>query len=134
MEYQVSERRKHVVSLCLWVDDFDRAIHFYCAQTGLFSIVVNSQSIHNVRLVYKSASAPFELNLFLATTPETSALVGRQGGPYPLFVLPVDSCRDTVDRLKQAGVQIKSFYELPYGTQATMIDPFGNQICISEMY
>lgn len=126
------------VRLSLLVDDYDRAIQFYCEQTGMFSLVANltlGPDTRNVVLGYTNPVAPFCLVVFRATNPERLALVGQQGGGLPLFVLPVDDCMSTYERLKAVGVPFNGEpVQLPYGCQATMIDPFGNKVCLSESY
>ncbi|VTR97048.1 VOC family protein [Tuwongella immobilis] len=125
------------VAMTFWVDDYDKAINFYCEKTQLFTLVANTSGpgLRNVVLEYNRPSAPFELVVHLATNAELSSLVGRQGGDRAIFVLPVDNCLDSYHRLQHSGVTFTGEpIQLPYGCQVTLIDPFGNKVCLSEMY
>jgi hypothetical protein len=125
------------VTLTLWVDDYDKAINFYCEKTQLFTLVANTAGpgLRNVVLEYKRRTAPFRLVVHLATNAELSSLVGRQGGDRAIFVLPVDNCLDSYHRLLHLGVTFTGEpIQLAYGCQVTLIDPFGNKVCLSEMY
>ena len=126
------------VTLALWVDDYDKAIEFYCEQSQLFSLVANAtidSDNRNVVLGCNNPNAPFRLVVYRATTPAMLSLVGHQGGERALFVLPIDDCMGSYERLRVAGVAfVGEPVQLPYGCQATMIDPFGNKVCLSERY
>ena len=125
-------------TVALWVDDYDKAIRFYCEQTQMFSLVANATigpDIRNVVLKFNNLNVPFCIVVYRASTTATSALVGKQGGDYDYLVLPVDDCMSTFERLRGVGVLFSSEpFQLPYGCQATMIDPFGNKVCLSERY
>jgi len=127
---------ERIVRLSMLVDDYDKAINFYCSQANLFTVVADlalGSGQRNVVLRY--LDLPFCLVLFRALTPETSKLIGHQGGELPLLVLPVTDCLSTHDQLLRNGVAFEGEpLQLPYGCQATMIDPFGNRICLSERY
>ena len=125
------------MTLALWVDDYDKAINFYCEQTRLFSLVANTSGpgMRNVVLGYNRPTTPFQIVVYQAISAELSALVGRQGGDCAMFVLPVDDCLGNYEWLRHAGVTFTGEpVELPYGCQVTLIDPFGNKICLSERY
>ena len=126
------------VRLSLLVDDYDKAIWFYCEQTKLFSLVANldlGPDSRNVVLGYNNPKAPFCLVILRANNPDLLTLVGKQAGHLPLLVLPVNSCMDEYMQLHRNGVSfLGEPISLPYGCQATMVDPFGNKVCLSERY
>jgi catechol 2,3-dioxygenase-like lactoylglutathione lyase family enzyme len=125
------------VTLVLWVDDYDKAIDFYCEKTQLFYLVANTtgSGLRNVVLRYQRPTAPFEFVLYLATNTEQLKLVGRQCGDTTLLILPVENCIEVFNKLNGIGVVfIGEPIELPYGVQASFNDPFGNKICLSEMF
>lgn len=126
------------VGLSLLVNDYDEAIRFYCERTQLFSLIADTGLGHGDRYVvlgYENPEAAFCLVLFKATTRAMSAIVGRQAADLPLLVLPVDDCLGTYEQLRAAGVAFAGEpFELPYSCQASMIDPFGNVICLAESY
>lgn len=131
-------REDAAVRLVLLVDDYDRAIDFYCKQTGLFSIDVDFElgpKERNVVLGYNNPRSPFYLVPRRAITAKTRASIGQQAGDFPFFVLPVDDCLRSYDLLQNAGVQFADeLAELPYGCQATLLDPFGNRVCLFQYY
>jgi len=121
----------------LWVDNYEKAIFFYCDQTKLFSLYANTSGVglRNVVLSYNLPGAPFYLVLHLAQTPAMTDLVGRQGGDHALFILPVADCQDIYARLKGTSLSFTGEpVSLPYGCQVTLLDPFGNKVCLSERY
>jgi len=131
-------RKDAVVRLVLLVDDYDRAIDFYCKQTGLFSIDVNFEfgpKDRNVVLSYNNPRSPLFLVPHLAVTPKMRASIGKQAGDFPFVALPVEDCLRSYDLLQNAGVQfVGELAELPYGCQAILLDPFGNQVCLFQEY
>lgn len=125
------------VTLVLWVNDFDKAVFFYTHQTELFTLDTDVDIGRGMRnaLAFRCKEAPLRIQLHLATNPAMSALVDRQGGDYALLALPVEDCMRLYEALKRKGVQFTDEpVQLPYGCQATMIDPFGNKICLSQLY
>lgn len=126
------------VCLSLVVDDYEKGIHFYRDTTKLFKLVANTKlgPVHRyVFLAYNHPEISFGLVLTLATSDSLRMLVGRQGGEYAFFVLPVEDCWSTYTSLQQAGVPFDGDpLDLPYGYQTTMIDPFGNKVCLSQSF
>jgi predicted enzyme related to lactoylglutathione lyase len=126
------------IRLILLVDDYDAAISFYCHKTGLFTIEVNltiGPSERNVVLRYFDKCIPFRLVVMKAASSNCASFIGNQSGGLPLLVLPIKDCLGCYERLAAAGILFEGEpIQLPYGCQATLLDPFGNRLCLSEKY
>lgn len=126
--------KQRAVRLVLFSRDYHSAINFYCQQTDLFTLKTNfplGNGHRNVVLEFKHA--PFEVVIFLPMNETCDKVIGIQGGTLPIISLPIPDCYGLYNRLKEAGVKFDSEpIDLPYGVQATMIDPDGNRICLSQ--
>ena len=124
------------VGLILFVDDIGTAIQFYCSSAKLFSVEVDARitpKVRNTRLRHAYTHGSFYL--ILSDAADDRHLVGRQGGNSALLVLPIDDCWETFNRMSAEGVRFVSPpVELPYGVQATFVDPFGNRVCLSQEF
>jgi hypothetical protein len=129
---------KHGVRMVLFASDYDEAINFYCDRTGLFTLAVNfalNEVARNVVLRFNDPKVPFFLVVAIAAKSIETASANPPGETWPLLVLPVPDCMSTYHQLTARGVPFSDQpQQLPYGCQATIIDPFGNRICLSERY
>jgi predicted enzyme related to lactoylglutathione lyase len=132
------DETREKVSTILFVDNYDKAIDFYCNLSGLFSVYVDSKINDNYRyiiLTYHRAECPFDLMLEKPSTELENMLIGKQGGEGNYLSLPVKNIEELSVNLIEKGVEFKhEITELPYATLATIIDPFGNTIGLVDSF
>lgn len=116
--------------ICILVNDYDEAIAFY---TGKLGWVVKTDAKYGNNQRWVSLKPPgdpsVEISLGLATTPEDKAVVGKQSGRYPFFVLVADDLDRTYSKLKSNGVDFQGEPKKgPGGRGVTFKDLYGNII------
>ena len=114
------------ITVTLIVRNHDQSIRFYCDQLGFRRILDDD------RLEYPGIDS-FRIVLIPPHSPVQEASVGRQSGDVAWLCIPVNNCYEAFERLSNHGVTfIGKPIELPYGIQATALDPDGNRVCLYE--
>ncbi|HET7011568.1 MAG TPA: VOC family protein [Anaerolineales bacterium] len=121
--------RQNLLHVALVVRDYDEAIRFFCEKLHFTLLEDTYQPEQDKRwvLVAPPGSGGTSLLLARATTPEQSAVVGRQtGGRVFLFLATDDFERDYREMMK-AGIRfVREPVHAPYGTVAVFEDLYGN--------
>lgn len=129
---------RNEINFALLVNDYDKAIRWYCSTLGLFCVETDTDwgaGNRFVYLVFTDPMIPFGISLTVAQRSEDLALVGRQAGDNILLVFPVSDCMEMHKMLVQRGAEIeKDVIELPYGKQLVCRDCFGNRISLFQRY
>lgn len=116
-----------VATVAVVVDDYDRAIAFYCEVLGL-DLVADTPLGGGKRWVAVGAAGGARLLLAKAEGEAQIAAIGKQTGGRVGFFLETDDFERDHARLVAAGV---SFLEAPrheaYGTVAVFEDIYGNK-------
>jgi len=119
--------------LSVYVDDQDTAIDFYTKKLGFIlaeDVPFGPQRWVTLRLPDDEVTS---ITLNLAETDQDRALIGKQGGSQPLFVIVTDDCMGEYRRMKQAGVRFDGEPVVqPYGTGVTLEDLYGNKIYLNQ--
>ncbi|MBV9389939.1 MAG: VOC family protein [Chroococcidiopsidaceae cyanobacterium CP_BM_ER_R8_30] len=111
----------------LLVKDYDEALHWYTQKLGL-ELRSDSEFGSGNRWVTVGIVGQKDLEVVLykpSSEQEENfvSLVGKQPG----FVFSTDDCRTDVERLRAAGIKIKSEPEVvPWGIQSLFEDLYGN--------
>lgn len=116
-----------VATVTVVVDDYDRAIAFYCGVLGL-TLAEDTLLAPSKRWVIVTGSGGARLLLAEADGEQQMEAIGNQTGGRVGFFLETDDFERDHARLVTAGV---SFLEAPrhepYGSVAVFEDPFGNK-------
>ena len=116
-----------ISSVTLVVDDYDRAIGFYCGILGL-DLVSDTPLGGGTRWVSVSGADGGRLLLAKADGDAQAAAIGNQTGGRVGFFLETDAFERHHARLVEAGVR---FLEAPrheaYGSVAVFEDIYGNK-------
>ena len=127
----------------VWVDDQDEGLAFYTDKLGFeLREDVTVPEMGNFRWLTVGPIGQPDVALVLMTVPgppvfepETTAQVkaivakGAAGGIF----LTTDDCRATVEAFRGRGVEIvQEPTEVPYGIDAGVRDPFGNQLRVVQ--
>jgi len=122
----------------LLVRDQDEAIGFYCDKLG-FEILHDSTSPDGFRALHIGLPGqPQEprVGLWLITAQgvEEQALVGRQAGREPMFVVYTDDCKHAAATLAERGVKFRiTPQEKPGAIVAHFLDLYGNELVLAEL-
>lgn len=115
-----------IATVTLVVDNYDRAIHFYCDLLGL-RLIADTPLGGGKRWVLVSGAGGARLLLAEAASDSQTAAIGNQTGGRVGFFMETDDFAADHARLLAAGV---SFREAPrhepYGTVAVFDDLYGN--------
>jgi len=117
----------------LIVPDYDSAIGFYTEKLGFE--VREDLPFGDERWVTLAMPGSREISISLtkAKTDDDRALVGRQGGSFPLFGITTLDCAGDYRRMKAASVKFDGEPESgPWGVGVTLRDPYGNSIFLSQ--
>lgn len=121
--------------VCLFVDDYDKGIQFYCNTLGLFKVDANTDFGDGSRFVYLRFSDKqilFSMHLVLAQLTEVE-LVGRQAGNQLFISLPIEDADLLMNKLAKDNVDTEGgIIELPYGRQIILRDCFGNRLALFQ--
>jgi catechol 2,3-dioxygenase-like lactoylglutathione lyase family enzyme len=124
---------KQMSLLTLIVKDYDRAIDFYTKKLGFAvaeDVPFGARRWVTLRLPDSRETA---VSLSLAETDEDAALVGRQGGSFPLFGVLTDDCMAAYRRMRDLGVKFHGEPQAePYGTGVLLEDLYGNKIYLNQ--
>lgn len=119
----------------LFVTSQDEALAFYTNKLG-FKVHTDAPFGDMRWLTLCTESEPnFELIISLAQTPETKALVGKQGGDAhsPFFCLATSDCAAFVAQMRKNGVEIvQDVKKEQWGTSAMIKDLYGNLIYVTQ--
>jgi len=117
----------------LIVRDYDEAIDFYTSKLGF--VVAEDAAFGEDRWVTLQApgSKDVAIALHRAQQDADRALVGKQGGSFPLFGLKVDDCIAEYQRMRALGVTFHGEPEVQfYGTGVLLDDLYGNTIYLNQ--
>jgi catechol 2,3-dioxygenase-like lactoylglutathione lyase family enzyme len=121
--------RQSIVHIALVVREYDEAIAFYCGKLHFTLVEDSYQPEQDKRWVIVAPPGSTGANLLLAraSTPEQTAVLGRQtGGRVFLFLHTDDFWRD-FEAMRAGGVRfVREPKEAPYGTVAVFEDLYGN--------
>ena len=115
------------------VKDYDAAIEFYTHKLG-FEVAEDAAFADQRWITLKLRNTPDSaLNLALAKSKTDEALVGKQGGSFPLLGLGTDDCLGDYRQMKQLGVTFHGEPTAgPWGTGVLLEDLYGNKIFMSQ--
>jgi catechol 2,3-dioxygenase-like lactoylglutathione lyase family enzyme len=119
--------------ISLIVKDYDAAVEFYTKKLG-FEVAEDAAFGDKRWITLKLANTPESaVNLELATSKDDEALVGKQGGRFPLLGLGTNDCFRDYRRMKELGVTFHSEPTTgPWGTGVLLEDLYGNKIFMSQ--
>lgn len=122
-----------ITHLTLFVHNQEEALHFYTEKIG-FKIHTDTQFGPLRWLTLHAPGQPdFELVLFLATTLEEKALVGKQGAGKPFLTLESNDCIKDIEHLEKLGVTIcEKPQQQPWGIAASCLDLYGNMVYLCQ--
>lgn len=119
----------------LLVRNQDEALAFYTEKLG-FVVTESHKAPDNTYFwltLAPSKESTVSLTLMVPQQPEEHALIGKQSGSIPLFVLLVDDCHKTAAEFAAKGVE---FTKQPtnefWGIDAVIKDLYGNLIDICQ--
>jgi len=119
----------------LLVHNQDDASTFYTEKLG-FVITENHKAPDGTwywLTLAPSQDSSVVLSLLLPQTSDDKALVGKQSGSIPLFVLLTDDCRTTIQNFISKGVTIiKQPTDEFWGVDALIKDLYGNTIDVCQ--
>ena len=125
---------QHLSMVTRIVEDQDVAAEFYTEQLG-FEVRRNHPGPHGRFLTVAPPEDGVELILMTsegfdaATAAQLSRLIGNDAG----LIYRVEDCLATAQTLEQRGVSFRQEpQEMPWGIQAVLADPDGNEIVIQE--
>ena len=121
--------------ISLLVHNQDEAHAFYTEKLGF--VVTEGHKAEDGTwywlTIAPTKESPVSLSLLLPQTPEDKALVGKQSGSIPLFVLLTDDCHKTAAQFSAKGV---TFTKQPtnefWGIDAVFKDTYGNLIDLCQ--
>lgn len=119
----------------LLVADHDEAVEFYVETLG-FEVRWDGEVEDGVRVVHVGVPGQPDVALWLleAATDEQRALVGRQTGSQPAFVLYTDDCRGTHETLRDRGVTFHGEpVDGPGDVHVHFEDCYGNEMVLVEL-
>lgn len=120
--------RQHIAHIALVVDDYDKAIAFYCEKLH-FSLIEDTPLSPEKRWVLVAPPGAKETCLLIAkaANPEQAASIGKQtGGRVGFFLFTDDFWRDYNAMVAQEIEFARPPKEEVYGIVAVFKDPFGN--------
>jgi len=119
----------------LLVNNQDEALAFYTEKLG-FVVTEGHRAEDNTwywLTIAPTKDSTVSLSLLLPQIEEDRALIGKQSGTIPLFVLLVDDCHKTAEEFAAKGV---TFTKQPtnefWGIDAVIKDLYGNLIDICQ--
>lgn len=119
----------------LLVRNQDEALAFYTEKLG-FVVTEGHKADDNTwywLTIAPTKESAVSLSLLLPQSEEDHAIIGKQSGSIPLFVLLTDDCHKTAEELTAKGV---TFIKQPtnefWGIDALIKDLYGNVIDICQ--
>jgi catechol 2,3-dioxygenase-like lactoylglutathione lyase family enzyme len=119
--------------ISLLVKDYDAAIQFYSQKLGFE--VVEDAAFGDERWVTLSLpnNRDVAIALHVAKSSDDQALVGKQGGSFPLFGFETEDCLGDYQRMKALGVVFQGEPQAEaWGTGVLLEDLYGNKIYINQ--
>jgi catechol 2,3-dioxygenase-like lactoylglutathione lyase family enzyme len=123
----------------LLVKRFDEALAYY---TGMLGFVVVEDVPMGPDLgeegdrwvtITRPGNRGFVLALHEAHSADDLALVGHQGGSFPLLGITTDDCLGEYARMKARGVTFRGEPAVqPYGTGVLLEDLYGNTLYLNQ--
>jgi catechol 2,3-dioxygenase-like lactoylglutathione lyase family enzyme len=120
--------KQYIAHIALVVDDYDKAIDFYCGQLK-FRLIEDTVLSPEKRWVLVAPPGAKECCLLLAkaANEQQAASIGNQtGGRVGFFLFTDDFWRDYKAMDDQQIEFVRPPKEEPYGIVAVFKDPFGN--------
>jgi len=120
--------KQFIAHIALVVDDYDRAIDFYCKKLN-FNLLEDTKLSAEKRWVMLAPPGAKETSLLIAkaANPEQAASIGNQtGGRVGFFLFTDDFWRDYNNMVDKGIEFVRPPKEEPYGIVAVFTDPFGN--------
>ena len=116
----------------LLVTDYDEAIQFYTQKLG-FKVIEDAAYGDRRWITLSLPDDDVALALELAKDDDDLAVVGKQGGSFPLLALETADCVGEYKALKARGV---TFHGEPatgaWGTGVLLEDLYGNKLFMSQ--
>jgi catechol 2,3-dioxygenase-like lactoylglutathione lyase family enzyme len=117
----------------LLVKNYDDALDFYVGKLGFEIVEDLEMGPDRWVTIARPGARAFVIALHLARGEGDAALVGKQGGSFPLFGINTGDCVGDYQRLKALGVTFHGEpVAQPYGTGVLLDDLYGNHIYLSE--
>lgn len=120
--------KQYIAHVALVVDDYDKAIEFYCATLN-FRLIEDTVLNEEKRWVLVAPPGAKETCLLLAKAADEKQAksIGNQTGGRVGFFLFTDNFRRDYDSMLAKQVEfVRPPKEEPYGVVAVFRDPFGN--------
>jgi catechol 2,3-dioxygenase-like lactoylglutathione lyase family enzyme len=120
----------------LIVHNQDEALAFYTEKLGF--VITEAHKAPDNKTWYWLTIAPTKnsavsLSLLLPQTEEDRAIIGKQSGSIPLFVLLVDDCHKAIAEFAAKGITIiKQPTNEFWGVDALIKDLYGNIIDVCQ--
>jgi predicted enzyme related to lactoylglutathione lyase len=119
----------------LLVRNQDEALAFYIEKLG-FVVTEGHRAEDNTwywLTIAPTIESPVSLSLLLPQTKEDHAIIGKQSGSIPLFVLLTDDCHKTAAQFTANGVEfVKQPTNEFWGIDALIKDLYGNIIDVCQ--
>ena len=116
----------------LLVTDYDEAIQFYTQKLG-FKVIEDAAYGDRRWITLSLPGDDVALALELAKNDDDLAVVGKQGGSFPLLALETADCVGEYKALKARGVTFHGEPATgPWGTGVLLEDLYGNKLFMSQ--
>ena len=113
------------------VHNYEDAVKFY-TQKFSFELYQNFPD-HNWVAVIVPGNKEHIITFCLAVEENDKALVGKQSGSYPLFILEVEDCEQLYSEWNKRGVEfIGDLTTFPQGRFVIAQDLYGNKLFVSD--
>jgi catechol 2,3-dioxygenase-like lactoylglutathione lyase family enzyme len=125
--------KKRTMTWGLLVKDYEEALDFYTKKLGF--VVVEDVPLGQDRWVTirLPGNQDAVLALHAARSQDELALIGKQGGSFPLLGIATDDCLGEYQRLKALGVTFHGAPAgAPYGTGVMLEDLYGNKLFLNQ--
>ena len=122
---------KRIKNTNILVNNYDEAVKFYTEQFG-FELYQNFPEHHWVALTIPGSKEHI-ITFCLAVEETDKALVGKQTGSYPLFILEVEDCEVIFKNWNDKGVEfIGDLTKFGQGRFMIAKDLYGNNLFVSD--
>jgi len=122
---------KRIKNTNILVNSYEEAVKFY-TQKFSFELYQNFPEHHWVALTVPGNKEHI-ITFCLAVEEKDKALVGKQTGSYPLFILEVEDCEHLYNDWKEKSVEfIGELTSFPQGRFVIAKDLYGNKLFVSD--